>query len=129
MDVLPTYSRAPWNQSEPESVTARKKVYLTVSKEMDLTTFDTEMDEDEGHEVFIARKDADWEKAYKADLLNLDCLLAILKKEATHNIDYYKRRLDDASGFVAKGLKNEIAKWEEVSKACDGWNIEVEDVE
>lgn len=126
MYVLQTDSDAPWNRGEQESVTERKKVFLYVSKEMDLTTYDTEIDEDEDGKVAIARKDADWHQAYEDDDLNLSGLLKILGSLAGCRIKELERDCQDLSiPLTARRQKYfKLSHWRRIAEACGGWKIE-----
>ena len=131
MITLPTDSNAPWNQHEPEPVTERKKVMLCVTKLMDLTTYDTEMEEDEGHEVAVARDDADWHQAYEDDELNLSELLRILGSLAGCRIKELERDCQDLSiPLTARHQKYpKLLHWRRIAEACKGWEIEEIDVD
>lgn len=122
----PYDSSAPYNQRDPEPATERKKVYISISKEMDLDTFDTELDEDEGHDIVVARKDADWVQAYNDDELNLSKLLKILGTVAGCRIKELERDCKNLSvPLTARRQKyKKLLHWQRISKACKDWEVD-----
>lgn len=124
MIVLPYDSSAPWNEREPESATERKKVCLYVTKEMELETYDTETDEDEGHEITVARDDADWHQAYKDNGFNLTSLLGTLMQIAEEKAADIEKATPKGLTHNCKMMRAEAQHWRKIAEACKGWQVE-----
>ena len=118
-------SNAPYNQRDLGTACATKKVVVCLSKVCCLETDNVVEDEDEDGKCVVPADDADWRLAFLKSDDNLIGLLGALKSLCQSKVVDLKRIFADEP----QKLKEMTTFYENVAKACEGWQIDELDID
>ena len=118
-------SNAPYNQRDLGTACATKNVVVYLSKVCCLETDNVVEDEDEDGKCVVPADNADWRLAFHTSNDNPIALFGVLKSMCESKIEDLKRIFADDP----KKLKEMTTFYENIAKACEGWQIDELDID